>query len=138
MATNKEPIYTGLPKVNWNPAAITAANTAKDGTGTVATVFTADAVDGSFVERLRIMSLGTNVATVLRVFINNGATNVTPANNVLWDSMTLPATTNSEVAALQTFELPLNFALAPGYKINVVIGTAIAAGVMCTVIGGDY
>lgn len=135
---NVEPIFSRIGDIQWNSAAITAANTAKDGTGTVATVFTADATNGGFVERLRITPLGTNIATVLRVFINNGSTNATAGNNVYWDSISLTATTNSETAALQTFELPLNFALPPGYKINVVLGTAIAAGVICTVIGGKY
>lgn len=83
-------------------------------------------------------ALGTNVATVLRVFVNNGFTNATAANNTLIAELTLPSTTLSEVAAQPDYVLPLNFALPAGYKINCTLGTAIAAGVDITAIGGKY
>lgn len=135
---NTSPIFVGVPHVEWGSTAITTANTAKDGTGTVLTVFTADATDGSFVQRIRFRAAGTNVATVARVFINNGSSAATPANNILWDEITLSATTLSEVAALATYELPLNFGLPAGYKLNVTIGTTVSAGYYVSVIGGDY
>lgn len=138
MAINTAPIFTGEPDVQWGASAITTANTAKDGTGTVLTVFTADASYGGFVSKIRFRAAGTNIATVARIFINNGATNATPANNILYDEITLSATTLSEVAATATYELPLNFALPAGYKINVTIGTTVAAGYYVTVIGGKY
>ena len=53
---------------------MTASNTAKDGTGTVLTVFTADSTNGSYLSTLSFRAAGTNVATVARVFINNGVT----------------------------------------------------------------
>ena len=138
MAANTAPIFSLLGDVQWGPTAITTANTAKDGTGTVLNVFTADATNGGFVQRIRFRSAGTNIATVARIFINNGSTNATAGNNVLFDEITLAATTVSEVAALVTYELPLNFALPPGYKLNVTIGTTIAAGYFVSVIGGKY
>lgn len=138
MPGNTAPIYTRVPQISWGPTVLTAANTAKDGTGTVLTAFTADATNGGYVQKIRFRPVGSNVATVARVFINNGATNATPANNILFDEITLSATTLSEVAALQNYELPLNFALPPGYKINVTIGTTVAAGYFVSVIGGAY
>lgn len=138
MPGNSIPIYSKVGKINWNAVNITAANTAKDGTGTVETVFTADATNGSFVQKIVVRPKGTNVATVLRLFLNNGATNATAANNSLLAEIGLPATTVSEIAAIAGQEVPLNFALPPGYKINAVIGTAIAAGLAVTVIAGDY
>ena len=114
-----------------------AANTAKDGTGTVSTIFTAGA-DGAFVQKLVARPLGTNIATVLRVFINNGGVNATAANNALVAEMTLPATTLSEVAAQPPYELPLNFALPAGYKLNATLGTAVAAGYQVSALGGTY
>ncbi len=137
MAANTQPIFSIAGDIEWGATAITTANTAKDGTGTVLTVFTAD-VDGAFVQRIRFRSAGTNIATVARVFINNGSTNATPANNILYDEITLSATTLSEVAALPVFELPLNFALPAGYKLNVTLGTTVAAGYYVSVIGGKY
>jgi len=136
MPAGTTPIFAAAPNVSWGTA-ITTANTAKDGTGTVVTCFTAGA-QGSFIQRIRFRPAGTNVATVARIFINNGATNATASNNTLWDEITLAATTLSEVAALSTYELPLNFGLQAGYKINVTIGTTVAAGYAPTVIGSDY
>ena len=138
MAANTAPIFSLLGDIEWGATAITTANTAKDGTGTVLNVFTADATNGGFVQRIRFRTAGTNVATVARVFINNGSTNATPANNILWDEITLAASTVSEVAAQAVYELPLNYALPPGYKLNVTIGTTVAAGYFVTVIGGKY
>ena len=138
MAANTAPIFSLLGDVQWGVTAITTANTAKDGTGTVLNVFTADATNGGFVQRIRFRAAGTNIATVARVFINNGSTNATAANNVLFDEITLAASTLSETSALSTYELPLNFALPPGYTLNVTIGTTVAAGYYVSVIGGKY
>lgn len=138
MAANTAPIFSALGDIEWGTTAITTANTAKDGTGTVLNVFTADATNGGFVQRIRFRAAGTNIATVARVFINNGSTNATAANNILYDEITLAATTISEVAALPVYELPLNFALPPGYKLNVTLGTTVAAGYYVSVIGGKY
>jgi len=137
MAANTQPIFSIAGDIEWGATAITTANTAKDGTGTVLTVFTAN-VDGAFVQRIRFRSAGTNIATVARVFINNGSTNATPANNILYDEITLAATTLSETAALPVYELPLNFALPAGYVLNVTLGTTVAAGYYVSVIGGKY
>lgn len=137
MAINTAPIFSKKGDIQWASAALLSANTAKDGTGAIASVFTAGA-DGAFVQRLVARPLGTNVATVLRVFVNNGATNATVANNSLVAEMTLPATTLSEVASLPPYELALNFALPAGFKITCTIGTAVAAGLALTVLGGSY
>jgi hypothetical protein len=138
MAANTAPIFSSLGDIEWGTTVLTTQNTAKDGTGTVLTCFTADATNGGFVQRIRFRSAGTNIATVARVFINNGSTNATAANNILYDEITLAATTLSEVAALAVYELPLNFALPPGYKLNVTLGTTVAAGYYVSVIGGKY
>jgi len=138
MAANTSPIYTRTPDVQWGTTAITTANTAKDGTGTVLTVFTADATEGGFVQKIRFRAAGTNVATVARIFINNGSTNATAGNNILFDEITLAATTLSEVAALALYEIPLMIPLPAGYKINVTIGTTVSAGYYVSAIGGKY
>jgi hypothetical protein len=137
MAINTSPIFTKRGDIQWAPAAVLAANTAKDGTGTVANVFTAGA-DGCFVQKLIARPLGTNVATVLRVFVNNGGANATAANNALVAEMSLPATALSETAALPPYELALNLALPPNYKLNCTLGTAVAAGFMLSAVGGSY
>ena len=131
-------MFTSAPDIQWAPAALSAANAAKDGTGTVATVFAADAINGGFITKLNARPSGTAVATVLRVFINNGASSATPANNILFAEMSLPAVTLSEIAAQPDFVLPLNIALPANYKILCSLGTAVAAGYYLSVIGGKY
>ena len=141
MPANTAPIFSAKGAIQWNPAILNTANTAKDGTGTVATVFTGNAAGnnaGNFVQKLVARPLGTNVATVLRVFINNGSVNTTAANNSLIAELTLPATTLSEIAAQPDYVLPLNLAVPPGFKLNATIGTTVAAGFAVTVIGGEY
>lgn len=137
MAVNTQPIFTRKGEVQWSPSALLAANTAKDGTGAVSTVFVAGA-DGAFAQRLVARALGTNVATVLRVFVNNGGSNAVPANNVLVAELPLAATTLAEAAAQPPYELPLSFALPPGYQLLCTLGTAVAAGYALSVFGGSY
>ena len=136
-ALNTFPIYTASGDTQWSVSA-TTANTTKDlSSGTIYTAFTAS-VTGGYVQRIRFKPLGTNVATVARVFINNGLTTATAANNTYWDDISLPATTVSETSAQPTFELPLNIALPANYKLLVTLGTAVAAGYTITTIGGKY
>jgi hypothetical protein len=136
-ALNTTPIYTASGDTQWAVSA-TTANTTKDLTsGTIFTIFTASD-SGGYVQRIRFKPLGANVATVARVWINNGLDNATAANNTYWDDISLPATSLSETSASPTFELPLNMALPAGYKIIVTLGTAVAAGYTITVIGGKY
>lgn len=135
MAANTSPIFPLTPKMAW--ATLTAANIAKDGTGTVSTVATAGA-NAAFVEGIRVVPIGTNVPTVLRVFANNGSSSAVAANNSLWYEVTLPTATLSEVAAQTPQVVAMNRTLPAGYKLNVCLGTAIAAGV--SVVGNwqDY
>ena len=138
MAANTSPISPGTPAESWNATPLTSANTATDGTGTVGTIITAGA-NGTRVNRLRIVHRGTNVATVMRIFENNGLTNATPANNNLVAEVTVPANTISQVAASVQIDLWLNIVLKPGYKLNYTIGTAVAAGHSVSALdAGDY
>jgi hypothetical protein len=147
VANNTQQIFSKAPRINW--CSLTAANTAMDGTGTVGTIFTASGANDSRCDRIRAMPQGTNVASVARIFINNGSTNATAANNTLIAEMALPATTASNSAPVgpsPPVELPIAAdinALFPnglpnGYKVNVAMGTAVSAGWDFTGLGGDY
>lgn len=141
MAANTAPIYSRLGSIQWAPDVVKTANTAKDGTGTVATIFTADGTNGGRVERIVCRAAGSNVATVLRIFVNNGSDNTVAANNCLISELTLPATTLSETAQLldQTLSAsPFPIVLPPGYKLNVTVGTTVAAGYYVSAHGGAY
>jgi len=145
MAANTSPIYTLLGDVSSDSGtgmAPTFTTAAADYTGATAThnklVFTADATDGGFIARLRFKAIGTNVASVARIFLNNGSANTTAANNSFYGEVTLPATTAINTAATIEIDYPMNFALPPGFRIYVGIATTVAAGWVCTPIGGEY
>lgn len=136
MAAGTSPIFVATPK-NWFASTALAANAAVDGTGTVVTVLTAGA-NGAKVKKIRLNHLGSNIATVVRLFINNGSANSTAANNGLVYEYTMAANTLSQVAASVPAEINLDLALAAGYKLNVTVGTTIASGIMVNAEGGDY
>ena len=136
MAANTIPIFPLTPKISWGTSLATA-NTAKDGTGTVVLLATAGA-NGSRVDFLRVRALGTNVATALRIFVNNGADPTVAANNVLFTEATIAATTLSEVAALAETQIAMDLALPAGYRLYATIGTTVAAGLMVSAVFGDY
>lgn len=144
MAGNAAPIYSKDGEVANNGttgmnALVTSA--ANDYTGAGANnslIFTADATNGSFVQRIRFKAGGTNVASVARIFLNNGAALTTATNNVFYGEVSLPATTLIATAATVEIDYPLNFALPPGFRIAFGLGTAVAAGWVATVIAGNY
>jgi hypothetical protein len=146
MAANTTPIFSRLADIQWGAAdgnggsagPLKTANTAMDGTGTVLTVFTADGTNGGFVQRVTAKPVGTNVATVPSVDLNNGFTNATIANNTLIGELNRPASTASNTSALGEYSYPLNLALPAGYKINVAIGTTVSAGIQVSAFGGKY
>lgn len=136
MTANTSPIFVLTPHNEWG-ANITTANTAMDGTGTVITCFTAGA-NGSYVSSISVRALGTNTASVLRVFQNNGSSNTTAGNNVLIADFTLPATTASNTAALAPVDIPINRMLPAGHVLNLTLGTTVSAGYAVCAWGGDY
>jgi hypothetical protein len=147
MAQNTNPIFPLIPVNSWvSGTAATAgtpgltANTTTDLTsGTIyGPIETAGAVEGSRLDFIKVRALGTNVATVIRIWLNNGSATGTAANNTLYLERTLSATTVSQVAELPDIILPLNISLAAGYRVYATFGTAVAAGFHLTAIGGDY
>jgi hypothetical protein len=146
MAANTSPIFSKAPKVSG--AKLTSANTTRDATGTnVSTIFTAGA-EGAKINRIRVYPKGVNVASVLRLFVNDGL-GVAGANNFLVYEKTLTAVAaSSEVSEVTSwYELgnllgsefvPPIDSLPPNGKILATIGTSIAAGIDVVVFGGDF
>lgn len=137
MTANTSPVYPLTPNNGEMNVVLTSANTAKDGTGTAGLLFTAGA-NGSRLKRIVVKPIGTNVQTCLRIFINNGSSQGTAANNAFLADMTILANTLSENAATNEYNLNVELDLAPGYKVYAVIGTAVAAGLAISAHGGDY
>ena len=198
IAINQKPVFTknGVFKTG---ATISAANTAKDGTGTVVTVFDAQqtltaltstgttatattttphgylngeeilitgAAEAGYngIKTITVTGAKTFTYTVTaglatpatgtivsipstvpespnssssrlvrtwpppRAFLNNGQTAATAANNTYLDDVTLAASTLSEVASMAGTDMALEIVVPPFHKINVVLGTAVAAG----------
>lgn len=143
LAASTSPAFASTPPSNFTPGSLTAANTATDGTGTVLLLATAPATasGGSVVERIRCMHLGTNVASVVRVFLNNGSTPTVAGNNALIAEKTMPANTVSQTVESIAQDVFLNQVLKANAstpeRIYVTIGTAVAAGIKFAAIGGD-
>ena len=111
-----------------------AAGLATPATGTI----TADPINGTRIEKLVWQPLGTNVASAGRAFLNNGQSNTTATNNIYLDDVTLAASTLSEVASMAGTEMPLDIVVPPFHKINVTLGTAVAAGYAVYAVAGSY
>lgn len=149
MPANIDPVYSKQGKISNGGTATTfrastsTANTAFDGTGTLDTsiweAFTADATNGSFLRSIncKITSTGVGVASVLRLWINNGSTNGTATNNGLVKELTLPAITANQTSATPDFEIPFNILLPAGYRILYAFGTAPVNTWMVYGVGGD-
>ena len=247
MAANTSPIFSLLADIQGGDI-LTTASADYTGQGVAnAITFTANATNGGYVQRLRLKALGTNVASVLRVYINNGQSRLAAAitavsgtptgtpsttggtlyagnffakivaidqfggltaastetasvavtgttgsiawawtavtgavsyriyvgpvtgsqntyftsstnaytqttaigtrdnlttginnNNYFYGELSLPATTAIATAGTVDIDYPMNFALPPGYRIVVGLGTTVAAGWQCLAIGGTY
>lgn len=133
---NTTPIYPGVPVVSWTT--LTTANNTYTGVGTVGTVFTAHATNGSFVNTIILKALGSNAASVARIFINNGSDSTVAANNTLYREIPLLATTASTTVGLMEYSMPVSLPLPPGYKLTAVVSVTTSAGWNVTAVGGDY
>ena len=133
MAQNRQPIW---PK---------EANTGVDGSTTMAPTLTTAAADytgisannqlvatggtdDTVVIGLRFKSLGTNVASVARIYLNNGAVPTTAGNNELVGEISLPATTATNTAATAEVVWYWGELLNTSWRLYVGLATTVAAG----------
>ena len=86
-------------------AQVTAANTNRDGTGTLATVFTAG-TSGSRIDDISIVAPGVTTAGVVRLYVHDGA-NARLAREILVSAITPSVTLESFRAVLQDLALLL-------------------------------
>lgn len=90
---------------------VSVANTNRDGTGTLATIFTAGA-SGSRVDDIKIQATGTTTAGVVRLFIHDG-TNARLFSEILVTAVTPSTTVDAFSAVLlnQAIVLPNGWSL---------------------------
>jgi hypothetical protein len=122
------PAYTATPRTE--RATISAANTNRDGTGTIVNLFTAGA-NGSRVERITVCATGTTTAGMIRFYLFDGI------NTDLWREVLVTAITPSSTVAAFTFQLTfLGYILSNGKSIRVSTNNAESFRVIAE--GGDF
>jgi hypothetical protein len=110
---------------------VSAANTNRDGTGTIVSVFTAGA-NGSRVDKITIKAVASTTAGMIRLYIHDGA------NTRLWREVEVPAVTPS--GTVRTFleeVIPAGGLLLPnGYSLRASTHNAETFNVIAE--GGDF
>lgn len=132
MAANTSPIFLLTP--NNGVASVSTANTARDGTGTIATIFTAGA-NGSRVEEIVVKATADPADSVVTIFLYDGST------YHLFDEFDIgdPAAASATVAGYREARTYRNLMLSSGWSIRAAITVALTAGVMKVIChGGDY
>lgn len=132
MASNTVPIFIATPKA---PAVrVSTANTNRDGSGTLGTLFTAGA-DGAFFKGFRWQAEGTTTAGVIRLYIQAAGA----GNNELKAEFLVAAATASVTVAAVSGEWypPAGIVLGAGdiVKVSTHIGEAFSCWLES---GGNY
>ena len=132
MAVN--PAFASTPRVG--SAQVSTANTNRDGTGTIATIFTAGS-SGSRIDRVTIQATGTTTAGMVRLFIHDGS------NSRLYHeepvgAMTPSATVAASFATCEPITYPEKFPLIlpSGYSLRASTEKAETYNVIA--VGGDF
>ena len=137
MPANTEPIFSRVAAIGISTA-LTAASTLYTGIhANDALIFTADATNGAFVQKVRFKALGTNIATVARIYVNDGST-ATSTHYALFGEISLAAMTTSATNAMPDYDYPMNIPIPAAWRLYCGIGTAVAAGWICTTVAGSY
>jgi hypothetical protein len=141
MAANTQPIFPITQNIDGGKV-ITADTSYETPTTNPVTVFTAGE-NGSRIDAIKVRALGTNIDTVLRLFIYDNvsvyylayeiqlAASTAAADNITGTDVDLLRDTGYEA-------MPVIPYLPAGYKIIATVGTTVATGWMVTVFGGDY
>jgi len=151
MAANIDPIYSRLGDVQSTTSLISAvASVLYNGSGTIGTdvykVWTADATNGGFLQRVRVKYVANATtasnACVMKFFLTSASSGaVTDATCWFYDEIAIPTTsTLTTTAANVAYDMPFNFALPAGWSVAVKITVAQPAscGFIATGIGGKY
>lgn len=126
--------YASTPKCGIGQ--ISTANTNRDGTGTIGTIFTAGA-SGSRIDAINIKATGTTTAGMIRLFIHDG-TNARLLTEVPVMAITPSGTLPSWEAQLNTNTMTqvLPLVLPTGYSLRAATNNAETFNVIA--LGGDF
>lgn len=92
-------------------ATVSTANTARDGSGTLATVVTAGA-NGTRVSAVRVVATGTTTDGMVRLFLHDGTT------AHLWDEISVSSATPSATVAVFQAERVVQLLLPTGWSLR--------------------
>lgn len=126
--------YVGTPKVGVGQ--VSTANTARDGSGTIATIFTAG-TNGSRIDAINLKAVATTTAGMIRLFIHDG-TNARLLTEVPVTALTPSGTLPAWEAQLTTSITPemLPVILPTGYSLRASTNNAETFNVIA--VGGDF
>lgn len=121
-------VYVGTPKT-WQ-AALSAANTNRDGTGTLVTVVTAG-TNGSRIDKIRAVAAGTTAAGAIRLFLYDGT------NTYLYKELIVAAITPSTTQEVWVGEHDADgLVLQNGWQLRAATNNAESHHVFAK--GGDF
>jgi len=126
--------YVNTPKMGVGQ--VSTANTNRDGTGTIATIFTAGS-SGSRIDAINLKAVGTTTAGMIRLFIHDG-TNARLLTEVPVTALTPSATVPAWEAQLNTNTMTqvLPIILPTGYSLRASTNNAETFNVIAA--GGDF
>lgn len=124
--------FVGTPRTTFVQA--TAANTTRDGTGTIADVWT-NSTERSRIEHIDITAAGTTTAGVIRLYLYDGT------NTRLWKEILVTAITPSATVAVwnssvNCSNLSALLIIPPSWKLRVSTHNAETFNVIA--VGGDF
>jgi len=125
------PAFAATPKIG--VASVSTANTARDGSGTIATVLTAGA-SGTKVEEVVVVATSDPADSTVTLFLHDGT------NFWYFDEFDIgnPAAGSTTVAPYRTYRLYDNLVLPSGWTLRAAITVALTAGVINVfALGGD-
>lgn len=132
MAVTATPIFVQAPRTA--VGSLATANTNRDGSGTIATIWTAGS-NGSRIDHIDVAAYGTTTAGVVRLYIHDGST------AYLWKELLVTAVTPSATVAVWSGSVdcsqPQNLlVLQSGYSLRA--STHNAENFRVAAVGGDF
>lgn len=103
-----------LPENSNPPITVSAANTNRDGTGTIVDLITAGA-QGSLIEMIRVQAVVATTVGVIRIFVHNGS-----AYNLYKELLVTAITPSTTIEAFSIEFVPSKpWVIPTGYKIGI-------------------
>ena len=136
------PVFVKIPNVKFatlTDASATSVMTddiAGVGDGPVKEIFVAGP-SGSLIYSVIAQPYGDNVATVLRLAVQDIDPNATDAFATLYEQA-ITATTLNQATAIERYIINFNLKLQAGFKMWAWLGTAVNGGIGVSVLGGNF